>query len=229
MKIKVILAALSLAAAVTSCKSACECGGPRISVLGDSYSTYEGAIPEGNAIWYFAAPRNKNDVTKMTECWWSQVVTNLNGTLERNESWSGSTICNTGYGHKDVSLTSFIARTDRLGNPDIILVCGATNDSWAKAPIGEYKYADWTREDLFTFRPAMAKMLVDLGAKYPKAKVYFMLNSELSADINDSVHEICRHYDVPCIDLKDIDKQQGHPSIAGMRAIADQVTAAIRK
>ena len=37
----------------------------------------------------------------------------------------------------------------------------------------------------------------------------------------------CSHDSVPCIDLVSIAKQKGHPSIAGMKSIADQVTGAI--
>ena len=48
-------------------------------------------------------------------------------------SYSGSTICNTGYRDEDYSDRSFINRTTLLGNPDIILICGGTNDSWANA------------------------------------------------------------------------------------------------
>ena len=203
--------------------------GPRISILGDSYSTYEGVIPPGNAIWYLKAPRNANDVTKAEECWWAQVVKNLGGTLERNESWSGSTICNTGYGGRDFTSFSFVSRVGRLGDPELILICGATNDSWANSPIGEYKYSDWTAQDLKTFRPAMAEMLADLRRLYPTARIYFILNDCLKPEINDSVHTICTHYSVPCIDLVSIAKQTGHPSIAGMKSIADQVTAAVRK
>lgn len=40
---------------------------PAISILGDSYSTFEQYIPKGNAVWYFNAPKNKNDVTKVEE------------------------------------------------------------------------------------------------------------------------------------------------------------------
>ena len=203
--------------------------GPRISVLGDSYSTYEGVIPQGNAIWYLKSPRNRNDVTKEEECWWAQVVKNLGGMLERNESWSGSTICNTGYGGKDFTSFSFVSRVGRLGDPELILVCGATNDSWANSPVGEYKYSDWTAKDLKTFRPAMAEMLADLKRLYPSARIFFILNDCLKPEINDSVHTICAHYSVPCIDLVSIAKQKSHPSIAGMKSIADQVTAAVQK
>lgn len=200
----------------------------KISVLGDSYSTFEGFIPEGNAIWYLNPPKNRNDVTKVEETWWHQAIALLGGKLEKNESWSGATVCNTGYGKKDSSVSSFITRADRLGAPDIILVCGATNDSWAQSPIGEYKYSDWTAEDLKNFRPAMAKLLHDLQKLYPQAAVFFILNDCLKPEINDSVHAVCEHYAVPCIDLKNIDKQKGHPSIAGMKAFAEQVAEFVK-
>lgn len=61
------------------------------------------------------------------------------------ESYSSATICNTGYRDEDYSDRSFVTRCTNLGNPDIILICGATNDSWANVPIGEYKYSGWKR------------------------------------------------------------------------------------
>lgn len=213
---------------VTTACSLIAFGGPRISVLGDSYSTFEGYIPEGNSIWYYNPPRCRNDVRKAEDCWWSMVVTNLCGSLERNESWSGATICNRGYYGKDSTHSSFLTRVPRLGDPEVILVFGGTNDSWAHSPIGEYKYSDWTTEDCFSFRPAMAKMLDDLKKNYPRSKTYFILNTDLSNAVNQSVHEICAHYEVPCIDLHDIDKQLGHPSTAGMKAIAEQVTTVLK-
>ena len=36
---------------------------------------------------------------------------------------------------------------DELGCPDVIFIFGATNDCWAGAPLGEYKYGGWTKED----------------------------------------------------------------------------------
>ena len=212
-----------------ACAAATLFAGPRISVLGDSYSTFEGWIPRGNAIWYYNAPRNQNDVSKVEETWWHQAVKLLGGTLERNNSFSGATVCFTGYYKEDYTMRSFLTRAADLGDPEVILVCGATNDSWCGAPIGDYKYADWSRRDLFAFRPAMAKMCHELKAFYPRAKVYFILNSELKPEINDSVHEICRHYAIPCIDLTMIDKQKGHPSVAGMRAFAQQVANVVGK
>ena len=209
------------------------------SILGDSYSTYEGCLtPDTNLIWYFR-PENKelhrnNDVRQVEQTWWHQVIKGMKGKLELNNSYSGSTVCYTGYKdkqgvHQDYSDRAFITRSNKLGNPDVILVCGATNDSWAGAPIGEYVYGNWTREELYYFRPAMAKLLHDLRANYPTARIVFILNDGLRQSINESVHTICRHSGIPCLDLKGIDKQQGHPSVAGMRAFAEQVTAFLGK
>ena len=74
----------------------------------------------------------------------------------------------------------------------------------------------------------MAKMLAEIGQHYPNAEVYFILNTQLSDDINSSVKEVCRHYGVQLIQLKDIDKKHGHPTIKGMRSFADQVLAAVK-
>ena len=136
---------------------------------------------------------------------------------------------NTGYRDEDYSDRSFINRTTLLGNPDIILICGGTNDSWANAPIGNYQYSNWKRADLYCFRPALAKLLSDLRQRHPNVDIYFILNSELKDEINESVKKICKTYQVPVIALHDIDKKNGHPTIKGMRSLADQVLKVIKK
>ena len=207
----------------------------RVSILGDSYSTFEGWLPRGNAIWYFDRDgkyaRTNNDVGKVEETWWYQVIAGADAlVLEKNNSYSGATICFTGYKGQDgrpgdYSDRSFIVRASNLGHPDVILVCGGTNDSWCGAQVGEYIWKDWSNEDLHLFRPAMAKMCSELKDLYPEAYVLFILNDQLRDEVNESVHKICRHYHIDCVDLQDIDKQGGHPSQAGMKAFADQVKA----
>lgn len=44
-----------------------------------------------------------------------------------------------------------------------------------------------------------------------------------------SVKKICNKYQVPVIALHDIDKKNGHPTIKGMKSIADQVLKVIKK
>ena len=134
--------------------------GQSVAILGDSYSTYQGYIPKRNAVWYTEpADLNKTDVTSVDQTWWSILVKECGYTLLLNDSYSGSTISFTGYHKADYSDRSFITRLPKLGNPDIILIFGCTNDSWAGEPVGEYKYEGWTKADFYTFRPAMAYML----------------------------------------------------------------------
>lgn len=203
---------------------------PSVSILGDSYSTFEGWLtPDTNAVWYLARPNTRlTDVRSVSQTWWHQVMKRKGWKLEVNNSYSGSTICNTGYRDEDYTHESFVTRMTRLGSPDIILVFGGTNDSWAGSPVGEFKYDDIRRADLYSFRPAVAYMLARLQELYPTAALYFISNDGLKDSITESVHEICRHYGVPVIQLRGIDKKSGHPSIAGMKQIADQVCEAIK-
>ena len=203
---------------------------PTIAVLGDSYSTFEGFNPKGNAVWYFnPARKDMTDVTCVEQTWWWQVI--KEGGYKRGviDAYSGATICNRGYRGEDYTDRSFITRVPNLGNPDITLICGATNDSWANVKMGNYQYADWQRNNLFQFRPGMAKMLNDICLYYPNVKVYFVLNDGLSNDINTSVEKVCQHYHVPIIKLKNIDKKTGHPSVKGMKSIAKQVLKVLKK
>ncbi len=207
----------------------------RISILGDSYSTYEGYLtPDTNEVWYFrpenAALHTKNNVRQVEQTWWHQVIEKMGAKLEINNSYSGATVCYTGYKHgkpqhDDYHDRAFITRSNKLGNPNLILICGGTNDSWCGAPVGDYIFGNWTDAQLYNYRPALAKLLYDLRANYPTAELLFILNSDLKPSINESTHTICNHYNVPCLDLQDIDKQQGHPSIKGMKSFAEQVIA----
>lgn len=202
---------------------------PSISVLGDSYSTFEGYVtPSTNEMWYYEENGNNTDVDDVAQTWWWQVAKQGGYRLCVNNSYSGSTIGYLGYNGNDYSERSFLSRMDNLGNPDIILIFGATNDSWAGEPVGEYKYEGWRKSDFYTFRPAMAYMLHHVTHRYPNVQVYFILNSELRDDITESCKTICQHYKVPCITLHDIHKISGHPSKKGMEAIARQVLQAMQ-
>lgn len=204
---------------------------PCVSILGDSYSTFEGFLtPDTMDIWYFEGKQDarRTDVKSVGETWWMQLIKKKNWKLEVNNSWSGSTICYTGYGDEDYSRRSFITRVPALGSPDIILIFGGTNDSWSNAPIGEFKYDNWLRADLYTFRPAMACMLARIKERYPTADVYFISNDGLKPEITSSMEQICKYYNVPLIQLNNIDKTAGHPNVKGMTQIAEQLDDAIK-
>ena len=77
------------------------------------------------------------------------------------------------------------------------------------------------------FRPALACLLDTLQKRYPEAKIYSILNSELQEEINESMRVVCQHYGIQLIELHDIEKQNGHPSVSGMKSICDQLLEAI--
>lgn len=202
-----------------------------VSILGDSYSTYEDFVtPRTNELWYYAKSKpERTDVKDVRQTWWYQVIKENGWRLCVNNSYSGATISYTGYDGNDYRDRSFNTRMTDLGNPDIIFIFGATNDSWAGTPIGEYKYEGITYGDLYQFRPALARMLDWMTARYVNTDIYFILNNDLRDEINISSKTICEHYGVKVIELKAIDKISGHPSVKGMRQIADQVNQFFKK
>ena len=200
-----------------------------VAIFGDSYSTFENYLScDTNAVWYFQGKQKKTDVTDVEQTWWHLLLKEKGWKLECNNSFSGSTICYTGYRKEDYQNRSFHNRLRYLGSPDIILVFGATNDCWAKSPIGDYKYSDWTKKDLYSFRPAMAAMCDGLKKRSPNVDIYFIMNCDLTETITTSCRTICNHYGIPMIELHDVDKINGHPSVKVMKAIAEQVGAAVK-
>lgn len=199
------------------------------SILGDSYSTFEGFVtPESNDVWYNLPPDNYINVTDVKQMWWWQVQKAMNWKLDHNNSFSGTLVCNydtTGY-YED---HSFIKRADDLGNPDVIFIFGGTNDLWQNAPLGDFQYDDWTDEDLCLFRPGLAFLCQKLKITYPSATICFMIDMQLCQEIVDSFHTIIAHYQVNYIDLYGIAKDWDHPTVLGMKSIADQTIAAIQK
>ena len=201
-----------------------------VSILGDSYSTYEDFVtPATNELWYYAKnSEQKTDVKDVRQTWWHQLIKENGWRLAVNNSYSGATISYTGYDGNDYSPRSFNTRMDNLGQPDVIFIFGATNDSWAGSPIGDFKYEGIKKADLYEFRPALAHMLRWMTDRYVNTEIYFILNTELKDEINTSVKTICEHYGVPVITLTEVDKISGHPSVKGMRQIADQVNSFLK-
>ena len=139
-----------------------------VFVLGDSYSTFKGYIPEGYATYYGEKEREGIDVYSVDETWWMQVIKRANGNLLMNCSWSGTTISHHGWENRDCKETSFIGRMEKLikqgyfreNKVDTFLLFGGTNDSWINSPIGNLKYSDWTAEDLKFVLPAFCYLFL---------------------------------------------------------------------
>lgn len=102
----------------------------RVSVIGDSISTFDGYI-NGNRKYY-----PHTTVTDVSQTYWYKLIYNYmsDATFDTNIAWSGSFVSrctDNNYSDKHYYEQDFCARIRRqgMGNPDVILVHGGTNDS----------------------------------------------------------------------------------------------------
>ena len=206
-----------------------------ILIFGDSYSTYEGSIPDGFAFYYCEKGRvDAPAVTKMklSETWWSRLIEKINGNLLQNNSWSGSTIGYTGYEQSDCSKSSsFICRYRKLkeesffveNTVDTVFVFGGTNDSWSDAPLGVIKCSDWKEQDLFNVLPAIFHFLWALKTGLPNAEIVVIINSDIKSEIQNALETAAKLYNMKYVRLHNIDKDWGHPTAQGMAQISEQI------
>ncbi len=200
-------------------------------ILGDSYSTFEGYIPDGYACYYYSGQCD-TDVVLVEDTWWNKLMQEKGFNLYENNSWAGSTICYTGYFNEDCSETnSFIARIEKLDKEgffdknvvDTVIVLGGTNDSWANSPLGKVKYDNFVREDLYQILPAVSYLISRLQGILPKAQLIFVMNCDIKMEIIKGIKDICQYYGILCAELKGIDKANGHPTVLGMSQIKEQI------
>lgn len=201
-------------------------------IFGDSYSTFEGHIPEGYACHYFSTPKNDTDVTRAEETWWHLLKEETGSCLVMNNSWSGSTICYTAYGGRDCSGdSSFIYRFEKLleggffdqNKIDTLFVFGSTNDSWCGAELGEMSFDAIPREELYKVLPAICHFFARIHASLPETRVVCIVNTNLKAEIANCLAAAAEHFGFDCVKLSEIDKTSGHPTILGMKQIKDQI------
>ena len=146
----------------------------RVSLLGDSITTYKGYTLFPSNGQY--PNNNYSDFTSVTQTYWYQLIYDrmTNAVLEANSSHTATCIQNTvkngypGYG--------FLNRYADLGNPDVIFINGGTNDSWSfKLPVGTLDFSIATNDlDTYQFAQAYDKLIRLMKEKYPKAKIGVM-------------------------------------------------------
>ena len=203
-----------------------------VFIIGDSYSTYRGYNPEGY-ICYYSDERIAEPVVRgVDKTWWRILARECDLNIVQNDSFSGSTVCNTVRESLTVE-TSFISRIDKYigegffaeNKIDLALIFGGTNDSWIDAPVGSLKYSGQTPEELKCVLPAFCYLIGRV--KEVSAEVVVIVNSNLKEEITCGFTEACETLGVKCLRLDKIDKQNGHPTELGMEEIAAQVSAGL--
>ena len=106
----------------------------RVSLIGDSISTFKGWMPSGYNSFY---PISTNPtVISATQTYWYKLIYKYmsNATLEKNIAWTGTVVARstdanylaTDHGAGHCFVERF--RDDGMGDPDVILLHGGTND-----------------------------------------------------------------------------------------------------
>ena len=206
----------------------------RFVIFGDSYSTHRDHIPKGYPHYYCDEGRAPDQpVTKMQmqQTWWGQMIEHTGAVPVLNDSWSGSTIGYTGYAGDCSTSSSFIYRYRQLAEKgffaeneiDTVIVFGGTNDSWSNAPLGTEKYSDFSEDDLFNVLPAICYFMITLKKQRPDTRVVFIGNCDIKPEIIACMRNASERMDVEFVELHDIDKIAGHPTVLGMTQICEQV------
>lgn len=185
--------------------------GKTISIIGDSISTYDGYIPEGNETYY---PRYGIDNVNKT--WWKMLIDELGLNLIVNQSWSGSRITNVSNGTRIPFIDE--SRLGSLGSPDIIIVEGGLNDYWQSSPssLGEFiKETNPATFDKSVFRQAYQYLCYELQKRYPASDIFICVPSQTNKyglfsnnpvgwsllDLHNTVRECADFYGLKVIDL----------------------------
>lgn len=146
----------------------------KLSILGDSISTFDGWIPEGYACFF---PMD-GDVSNVEQTWWKMVLKDKNMELCANSSSAGSTcigdsssIDSIQYGCSEGRIWDLIGSNGAF--PDIIIVYMGTNDFLKAIPLGDNDGTQAVEEGMIeNFSDAYCMILDKLLAYYPNAEIY---------------------------------------------------------
>ena len=200
-----------------------------VSILGDSYSTFEGYIPK-NHNCYYPSPETVPDVLSVEETWWHMLANRRNLRILINDSYSGSTVCNHVRDGQPPESAFIVRMKDTMScqgisgeMPEMIFIFGCTNDSVLKRNIGQVQFENWSEEDLGSVLPAYCYLLDYAKNQNPDAIIVTIVNDMLDSQIIEGMICAAEHYHVLCVKLNGIEKSCAHPTKHGMVQICEQI------
>ena len=190
----------------------------RISVIGDSISTFRGIVPNGYSCHY---PTADGDLTSMSQTYWWILANELmlDATIERNISYSGSCV-SFAQGVDQPHYTKRFIDNQGVGEPEIVIIHGGTND-WAKNKATLYGNvsmqatsgpSDATLAQLFstaeaattraaiealddtTFCTAYIKLIELILERRADTKIVCIVGDYTGVGVQQSIHKIAAHY-----------------------------------
>lgn len=145
--------------------------GKKVSIIGDSITTFAGYIPNGYSGWY-----PQGDVDTVDKTWWKQVINATGMELLVNAAWAG---CKVVGNSADTSSASAACSTKRIQDlskngvtPDIVMVMCGINDFDQNVGVGSWDGTSLPQDgNISTFSEAYAMMVSKIMAAYPMAEV----------------------------------------------------------
>ena len=105
----------------------------RVSILGDSISTFEGCVPEGFRVYYEGARRRATGVKLPSDTWWAQVVSGMGGVPWRVGAYSGSLVEGAGFpAGESAERVAALAR-DGVAPDEVLVFMGVNDYGWGGA------------------------------------------------------------------------------------------------
>ncbi len=163
----------------------------RISILGDSISTFTGSNPAGYAVFYDEGRAAAAGLRDAGDTWWGRVIDGLDGELLRNASYSGSMVQGAGFPAARDARRARDLCGENGTTPDVVIALIGINDyGWgsARAQAAGRSSATPACVDLSTVPPeqaglapvdaaetfgaAYAEMLTNVRAQCPGAEVW---------------------------------------------------------
>lgn len=218
-----------------------------ISIVGDSISTFEDMVPEGNQV--YKNYRWDSCLVDWTNTYWGRLLTEYfpdELVLEKNISVSGSCVAQdkrVGNRYRASFVTRYGKGLNTIGKPDIVIIHGGTNDRTLK--MAETMETLSPREmkrifrkslhalDTTAFVQSYVKLIRMVHEDCPKAKILCLIGDYISTAQIDAIKSIAQHFDyVEYIDFSNggkpntaIKKCSGcHPDIEGMDYMAEAIS-----
>ena len=193
----------------------------RISVLGDSVSTFAGYTP-AEALFYDSWRQEETGVMSPDDTWWMQVIQNTGMQLLANGSYSASTVCGDSSSEESSAGCSNRRIVDLMGNtgiaPNVILVYMGVNDFFHSIDLGSFSGTAAYRNDhyIWDFTEGYELMLQKLQAIYPTSRIYCMTllesnswegtrvnaNGNTVEDYNSRIRQVAAAHGISVIDLR---------------------------
>lgn len=207
--------------------------GKKLSILGDSISTYKGVSNDETAHWdLFYNPYFYQEPLPLEKTYWWIVMEKLGLTLCVNNSWSGGNLSGIDNPDSGVNRASHLSRDDGT-NPDVVIVFMGVNDLGRDVKLSVFA-ADYqkTLNAIKEKYPAAKVCCINLPDRHPSLKEATL---QFNAEIEKAAQEAGENFFVADLFGSRLNNRfyyihtlDGlHPGEGGMEVIAEVVLAAI--